>query len=421
MQRWRYTDGSIGIVPTWGGMGWRWPAGHSGCSCGCVPEVWLGRSDIQGIAQVKIDGDVVPPSSYRLDRRSYLVRTDGDQWPSCQAIALDDSEEGTFSVSFWYGEEPTDLAVAAASALACQLWAACNNAGRCKLPKGTQSVVRGGTVIQLGALLAESLKIGSTGILAIDTFVVGLRRRRRRHLDRVVARPAEPAPGGLMANGTGPGDLFDLADELLDVCTEALDSIPTFTGLEELLGSPSTASSPTPAPIADCCDDGMLAVHVNAVSDQFARPPAPASPKANVPNLIVTVLRCLPLGEVDGDSYTPPTRRGGHREREADPRRRVGALEPHLQPDQAPTSSSPAASEPSSSAWSRSGPATGSAVAGSSRSGPSCRATTRSSAPDARPHRVGTTVGSTRCCRARRARSPPTCCAGRSTSSRRPS
>jgi hypothetical protein len=171
VQRWRYTDGSIGIVPTWAGTGWSWPAGHSGCSCGCVPEVWLGRSDIQGIAQVKIDGAVVPPSSYRLDRRSYLVRTDGDQWPACQAIALDDSEEGTFSVSFWYGEEPTDLAVAAASALACQLWAACNNAGRCKLPKGTQSVVRGGTVIQLGALLAESLKIGSTGILAIDTFV----------------------------------------------------------------------------------------------------------------------------------------------------------------------------------------------------------------------------------------------------------
>jgi hypothetical protein len=110
-----------------------------------------------------------------------------------------------------------------------------------------------------------------------------------------------------MANGTGPGDLFDLADELLDVCTEALDSIPTFTGLEELLGSPSYRFVADAAPIADCCDDGMLAVHVNAVSDQFARPPAPASPKANVPNLIVTVLRCLPLGEVDGDSYTAPT------------------------------------------------------------------------------------------------------------------
>lgn len=171
VQRWQYTDGSYGVVPTWAGDSWRWPAGHSGCSCGCVPEVWLGRSDVQGIAQVKIDGEVVAPSSYRLDRRSMLVRTDGLQWPRCQAIALDDDQPGTFSVSFWYGEEPTDLALAAASALACQLWAACNNQGRCKLPKGTQQVIRGGTVIQLGGLLAESLKAGATGILAIDTFI----------------------------------------------------------------------------------------------------------------------------------------------------------------------------------------------------------------------------------------------------------
>ena len=173
-QRWRYTDGSIGYVPTWGGDAWLWPAGagHSGCSCGCVPEVWLGRSDIQGIAQVKIDGDVVAPSSYRLDqRRGMLVRTDGGHWPSCQAIHLDDSEDGTFSVSYWYGEQPTELAEKAAAALACQLWAACNNAGRCKLPKGTQQVVRGGTIIALGGMLAESLKAGATGVLAIDTFI----------------------------------------------------------------------------------------------------------------------------------------------------------------------------------------------------------------------------------------------------------
>lgn len=169
-QRWRYTDGSIGIVPTWMGEAWSWP-GRSGCNCGCVPEVWLGRSDIQGIAQVKIDGAVIAPSSYRLDRRSQLVRTDGLQWPSCQDVWRDDDEEGTFSVSYWYGEEPPDLAVSAAAALACQLWAACNNAGRCKLPKGTQQVIRGGTVIQLGGLLAESLKAGATGILAIDTFI----------------------------------------------------------------------------------------------------------------------------------------------------------------------------------------------------------------------------------------------------------
>ena len=59
--------------------------------------------------------------------------------------------------------------------------------------------------------------------------------------------------------GTGPGDLFDIADELKDICIEALDSIPDFTGLEDLNGAPAYAFVSPAAPIPDCCDDGMLA------------------------------------------------------------------------------------------------------------------------------------------------------------------
>lgn len=113
-----------------------------------------------------------------------------------------------------------------------------------------------------------------------------------------------------MASGTGPGDLFELANDLLQVCVDALDSIPLTVSpayMAELDGAPEYAFVSDAAPIADCCDDGMLAVHVNSIGDQFARAGQPQAPKANVPNLIVTVLRCLPLGEADGDSYTPPT------------------------------------------------------------------------------------------------------------------
>jgi len=167
-QRWRYSDGSIGVI--WTGESWTYQ-GRTSCSCGCVPEVELGRYDVQGIAQVKIDGEVVAPSSYRLDSRYLLVRTDGLSWPSCQRIAADDDEEGTFSVSYWYGEQPTELAELAAARLACEMYAACNNQGRCKLPSGTRSVVRGGNTIEIGALVAESLKTGATGILVIDEFI----------------------------------------------------------------------------------------------------------------------------------------------------------------------------------------------------------------------------------------------------------
>ena len=110
-----------------------------------------------------------------------------------------------------------------------------------------------------------------------------------------------------MASGTGPGDLYELAAELRDVCIEALDSIPNFGGLDDLEGAPGYAFVSDAAPIADCCDDGMLAVHVNNVGDRFSREGQPGAPKLNVPTFIVTVLRCVPLGEGAGAEYTPPT------------------------------------------------------------------------------------------------------------------
>ena len=170
-RRWRYSNGTYGYVPTWGGDGWLMPNGRTSCHCTCVPEVELGRYDVQGIAQVKIDGEVIAPSAYRLDNRWKLVRMDGLNWPSCRNIAAEDDEAGTFAVSYWYGEEPSELATSAAASLACQLYAACNNSGRCKLPERTRQVARAGLVIEIGSLIAESLKAGATGILAIDTFI----------------------------------------------------------------------------------------------------------------------------------------------------------------------------------------------------------------------------------------------------------
>lgn len=171
-QQWRYRDGSLGLIPTWEGSRWA-SQGRSSCHCSCLPEVELGRYDVQGIAQVKIDGEVIAPSAYRLDNRYQLVRTDGSYWPSCQNVAADDDEEGTFSVSYWYGEEPSEGAMAAAAALAAQLYLACNNSGRCTLPQSMRVVVAGGVTTQIGGLIAESLKMGTTGVLAIDTFIAG--------------------------------------------------------------------------------------------------------------------------------------------------------------------------------------------------------------------------------------------------------
>lgn len=159
-----------------------WGSGYWNCggrSCGCSPlsEVRL-TGHPREIIEVKIDGTVLDPGDYRLDTQGRLVRVrdtaDPDSalvWPGCQILDLPDTEAGTFSVEYTYGLDPPDAGREAAKALACQMYLARNNNGRCKLPQNTQSVIRGGLTIQLGGLVADSLKRGATGILAIDAFV----------------------------------------------------------------------------------------------------------------------------------------------------------------------------------------------------------------------------------------------------------
>lgn len=110
--------------------------------------------------------------------------------------------------------------------------------------------------------------------------------------------------------GTGPGDLWVAADELLDVCTEALDTIPTADGpswLADLAGAPEYRYVSDAAPLPNCCDDGLLVVHVNNITDRFSREAAPQAPKLNVPSHIVTLLRCVPMGVLNGEDWIPPT------------------------------------------------------------------------------------------------------------------
>lgn len=109
--------------------------------------------------------------------------------------------------------------------------------------------------------------------------------------------------------GTGPEDLQLLAEELLAVCVEALDSIPgSVVGLG---GAPLRSFVSPGVPVFDwvqpafdgvgCCD--QVTVHVEAITD------APTSPgglaagqkkvKINHVTLVATVTRCVPVS-LDG-------------------------------------------------------------------------------------------------------------------------
>lgn len=102
--------------------------------------------------------------------------------------------------------------------------------------------------------------------------------------------------------GIGPTDLQDLAQEFLDACIEALDTIPDYDA--SLMGAPARTFV-APGPVAlDCCD--QLAVHVGAVSEGASAPGIPAASIARINRIsfVATASRCVPVPDASGN---PPS------------------------------------------------------------------------------------------------------------------
>lgn len=94
----------------------------------------------------------------------------------------------------------------------------------------------------------------------------------------------------------GPGDAFDLAAAYLDVCAEALDTIPDFE--PDLLGAPDRQFVSPGQPVFDCCD--QLAVEMTIVNDADTTPGGLAAGKralmGRIPHVTLTAwaTRCIP-------------------------------------------------------------------------------------------------------------------------------
>lgn len=149
-----------------------------GCSCSTISEILL-PAPVHSIVEVKIDGAVVSGSEYRLDDNRILVLLDGD-WPSCNDLALPDTEPGTWSVTARYGVEVPTGGSWAVGELACELIRA-RNGEDCRLPKDVQQLVRQGVTLQFPNIL-ELIDSGKTGLYLVDQFIAtwnphGLKRR----------------------------------------------------------------------------------------------------------------------------------------------------------------------------------------------------------------------------------------------------
>jgi len=110
----------------------------------------------------------------------------------------------------------------------------------------------------------------------------------------------------------GPADLFNLADELLSFAAEALDTIPTFTGLEDLDGAPVRQVVTVGLPVDDC---DQLSVYVPVIGEAGTTPGglgAAARPRAgrlDHTSLNIRIIRCcMPIGaESSSGDYSSPT------------------------------------------------------------------------------------------------------------------
>lgn len=180
--------------------GWDWPTGYTmppwdwytipyacgscmrGCSCNYLSEVVL-PSPVSSIVTVKMDGTpMATGGAYRLDDNRFLVRTDGQSWPRCNNLLLDDSQVGTWSVTALYGEDVPASGQFAMGELACEILKAA--AGEdCRLPPGVTQLVREGVTISYPDV-GQLLKEGRTGLYLVDLFLAsenpkGLRQRGR--------------------------------------------------------------------------------------------------------------------------------------------------------------------------------------------------------------------------------------------------
>ncbi len=139
------------------------------CACNGVPQVDLGRSDVQQIFTVNIDGTELSAGAYRLDHGQWLVRTDGNTWPCCQDLSKDIGETGTWYIELEYGAEPPQMGRTAAQKLACELAKAAAG-GDCDLPERVATITRQGVTMALldpQAFLTE----GRTGLYEVDLFL----------------------------------------------------------------------------------------------------------------------------------------------------------------------------------------------------------------------------------------------------------
>lgn len=147
-----------------------------GClgSCSCEPSGPATLSlpgPVVAVTEVTIDGIPVPPSSYRLDRNRWLIRTDGETWPACQDMNAAPDALGSFVVRYQRGIQVPVMGQVAAGRLACELALAACDSEDCGLPERIQTITRQGLTVGVNT---SDTAWEQTGIWSIDNWVTSV-------------------------------------------------------------------------------------------------------------------------------------------------------------------------------------------------------------------------------------------------------
>jgi len=150
------------------------------CTCVGGDTIVLPRRNVVSVDSVRIDG--LPFTDFVFYPPNWLVRTDGEYWPCCQDLTLDTTHDGTWSVTYTYGRQPTEGAKNAARVLSAELVKACVSDASCRIPIGAVSVTRRGVTYDTSAQ-----DEGKTGISEVDLWLSAVNPGGRKRRPRLVS------------------------------------------------------------------------------------------------------------------------------------------------------------------------------------------------------------------------------------------
>lgn len=123
----------------------------------------VGRVD-----EVKVDGEVLDPSSYTVVENSLIWMGEGEApWPRTQDMSKPDTEPGTFSVTYLNAYPVDAIGAYAVGLLALEFAKSCTS-GKCRLPSNVTNIVRQGVSMQI---ITGAFPGGLTGIREVDAYV----------------------------------------------------------------------------------------------------------------------------------------------------------------------------------------------------------------------------------------------------------